>query len=144
MHEDPSVHTGTRVHPGIVKERNPIVVVILSLVTCGIYWIWWMYKITDELKEATHDESLKPGMDLLLNLVTCMMWGLYTEYRHAQKIHQVIVLADPNHKDQSQTVMILNIVTVVGAWLGGMTGICALIAQYIVQDEHNKLARMAG
>lgn len=132
------------VRPGIIKERNPIVVIILSMVTCGVYWFYWMYKITEELRDATGDETLKPGTDLLLGLVTCGMWGLYTEYRHVQKVHQAILPMDPGHKDQGQTVMILNIVTVAGAWLGGMTGICAIIAQYMVQDEHNKLANMYG
>jgi hypothetical protein len=135
--------TGVRYTPGIVRERSSIVVVILSMVTCGVYWFYWMYKITAEIRDATGDDTLNPGMDLLLNVITCSMWGLYTEYRHVQRVHNVLVHYDPHHKDQGQTIMILNIVAIAGAWLGGATGIAAIIATYMVQEEHNKLARVA-
>jgi len=135
--------TGVRYTPGIVKERSSIVVVLLSIVTCGVYWFYWMYAITVEIRDATGDDTLNPGMDLLLNIITCSLWGLYTEYRHVQRVHAVLVHYDPYHKDQGQTIMILNIVAIAGAWLGGATGIAAVIATYMVQEEHNKLARVA-
>lgn len=124
--------------PGTVMERSSVMVLVLGLVTCGIYLLYWLYKTSEELKNATDDASINPGMDLLLTLVTCGMWGLYLQYRNAQKIHQVLLTRDPNHKDQSQTVMIL---ILIGFAVGGVTGI---IATYLVQEEFNMLAKAAG
>jgi len=119
--------------PGMIQERSPLTVLLLSFVTCGIYAIYWLFKTSDELRLATQDESINPTTDLLLVLVTCGIWGIYVEYRNSQKIHQILSQTEPGRKDQSQTILILNI----AMYFVGVTG---LIATYILQEEMNQLA----
>ncbi len=37
---------------GVVgKLRSPVTVILLSIVTCGIYFLYWTYKVFEEMKE---------------------------------------------------------------------------------------------
>lgn len=120
--------------PGVVKERSGGMVVLLTIVTCGIYKLFWLYRTTDELRAATGDTSLNPGIDVLLTVVTCGLWGVFVEFRNVQKIHAVLASRDPGRKDQSQTVLILFLASfiVLVTWL---------VASYVVQEEFNALAK---
>lgn len=119
---------------GLVEERNSVAVMLLPIVTCGVYLYYWIYKTSEELRAQTGDTSINPGTDLLLTIVTCGLWGMFVEYRNVQKVHAVMLQYDPSHKDQSQTVLILNL----AAFVVGVTG---FIATYMVQEELNQLAR---
>ncbi len=55
----------------MVKERNIAVCIILSLVTCGIYMIYWFICLTDEANNASNSTGTSGGMAFLLSLVTC-------------------------------------------------------------------------
>lgn len=123
--------------PSAIKERNSAVVLLLALVTCGVYFFYWVYATSLELQQQTGDTSINPGLDLLLSLVTCGMWGIYTQYRNTQKVHACVVAYNPHHKDQSQTVLILNIASF-------FVGFTSFIAMYVVQEELNLLARSGG
>jgi hypothetical protein len=111
-----------------------VVVGVLSVVTCGLYYLWWMYTTDQELKEALQDNDINPGTDLLLTVVTCFMWSIYVEYRNAQKVHAALLSRDPYAKDHSDAVIMLN----VAGYVVGMTWI---VATYILQEEYNKLSR---
>jgi len=120
--------------PGTVRERNGGLVVFLTIITCFVYKLFWLYRTTDELRAATGDTALNPGIDVLLTIVTCGLWGVYVEFRNVQKIHAVLVTRYPGRKDQSQTVLILFLASLV-------VGVTWLVATFIVQEEFNALAR---
>lgn len=107
---------------------------LLSVLTCGIYYLYWLYATSSELRRALADDDIKPGIDLLLCILTCSVWGIYVEYRNAQKVHAALLSRAPHTKDQSDTILILNLASFV-------VGVTWLVATYIVQEELNKLAR---
>jgi hypothetical protein len=121
-------------NPRAIKERNAVVVLLLSLVTCGIYYLIWLYSTSSELKDALQDEEIKPGQDLLLTIVTCFLWSIYVEYRNAQKLHAALLSRDAYAKDQSEMVLILDLAAL-------FVGATWLVATYIVQEDLNKLSR---
>ncbi len=80
------------------EERNIAVAVILTLVTCGIYGIYWFIVMTNDVKEASGDDSIASGgLAFLLTLVTCGIYGFYWAYKmgelmkKAQEKHNVTV-----------------------------------------------------
>src|SRR5688572_16846562 len=105
-----------------IQERNSGMVILFSILTCGIYKWYWLYTTTEELRTATSDTSLNPGLDLVLLFVTCGLWGIFAEYRNAQKIHAALVRYEPNRKDQSTAVLLFAIFV-------------PFIAPYLVQEE---------
>ncbi len=121
-------------HPGVIQERSGLTVVLLSFVTCGIYYLYWMYTTDRELGEALDDPDIKPGQDLLLTFVTCGIWSIYVEYRNAQKVYSALRAHDPQATDNSQMILICNVAAL-------FVGATWLLATYVLQEQLNKLAR---
>ena len=65
-----------------MQERNIATSVILTIVTCGIYGIYWFITLTDETKAAANDTQLASGgVAFLLTLVTCGIYSIYWAYK---------------------------------------------------------------
>lgn len=70
-----------------MEKRNIAVCIILSIVTCGIYGIYWFVKLTDELKTLSNDEkSMGGGVSFLVTLITCGIYGWYWAYVRGQNV----------------------------------------------------------
>jgi len=66
-----------------MEKRDVAVAVILTIVTCGIYGIYWSYKIAEGF-DVTPTESrvtTTPGTTILLWIVTCGIYGYYCYYK---------------------------------------------------------------
>jgi hypothetical protein len=67
------------------EVRSPAMVVVLSIITCGIYAWYWLYKIGEELKNYLGDEGINPGMNLVLSII-CFPYYFYVLYQYSKKI----------------------------------------------------------
>lgn len=112
-------------------------VVVLTLVTCGVYYFYWQYVTTAELKTVSGREDLNPTLDLIISILCCGIYGIYVQYRNAQVVHEVITRAGQPHEDKSTMVLIMHV-------LNYFTGVTGLIALLMLQDEYNKIADMGG
>lgn len=69
-----------------IKERSIVTAIILSLVTCGIYAIYWFVSLTNEMNKASgHENDTTGGVAFLLNLVTCGIYSLFWAYKMGEK-----------------------------------------------------------
>lgn len=69
------------------EEKNIVLNIILSIITCGIYGIVWFIQMTDEAKEYSEDVNMQSGaMAFLLTLVTCGIYGIYWAYQMGKMI----------------------------------------------------------
>lgn len=121
--------------PGVIRERNSAMGIVLTIVTCGIYSLYWHYKVAEELRDAVGDTSISPALDVLLLLLTCGVFGIYLDYRNAQKIYELVRERDGSRKDQSQNVLLLGICAFVVA------GATWLVSMFLLQEELNALSR---
>lgn len=119
-------------NPHAIEERSSAMVIVLIFLTCGIYFFYWLYKTSSELRDALGDTSINPGTDLLIAIVTCGLWGIMIEHRNVQKIHQALLAVNPARQDPSSNILLFNVL----AFIVGFTN---LIAIYMVQEEFNKL-----
>lgn len=71
---------------GIMKKRDIALSLVLSIVTCGIYSIYWMIVLTDDIADASGDHSISGGMAFLLSLITCGIYSVYWAYKMGQNI----------------------------------------------------------
>ena len=46
-------------------KRNPLGVLGLTIITLGIYGLYWYYKVNEEIKRYTRDDTISPGRSLL-------------------------------------------------------------------------------
>ena len=77
-----------------IAPRNIAVCIILSIVTCGIYNLYWVYKINEELKQMSGTDGTDGGMVILLDIVTCGIYAWYWMYKMGEKVD--IIKGDPN------------------------------------------------
>ena len=66
-----------------MENRSVAVCVILSIVTCGIYSIFWMYKIAQGFYYTQTQERVNttPGVTVVLFFLTCGIYGYYCYYK---------------------------------------------------------------
>lgn len=72
----------------MIKERNIALCIIFSIITCGIYAIYWFICLTNEVNEAAGVEGTSGGMAFLLTLITCGIYGFYWAYKQGEKIEK--------------------------------------------------------
>jgi hypothetical protein len=65
MQGSPGQATGTAAFGLMMKRRNPVAVLLLPLITCGIYALVWYYKIQKEMGEFDRRRMVSPGTSLL-------------------------------------------------------------------------------
>lgn len=71
----------------MIQQRNIATCIILSLVTCGIYGIYWWVMITDESNAISPEYATASGVkSVLLTLVTCGIYYYYWAYKMGEKL----------------------------------------------------------
>ena len=73
----------------MIKERNIVVAIILSIVTCGIYGIIWFITLTDDTNTLAGSDGTTGAIAFLLTLVTCGIYGFYWAYKLGEKIDKI-------------------------------------------------------
>ena len=88
-----------------VKERNIVLWVVLSIVTCGICGIVWFIQMNTDIKTITKDEWFSGGKNFLLTIVTCGIWGMVWAYKTGK--------AEANYASKDNSVLYL-VLTIFG------------------------------
>ncbi len=111
----------------MVQERNIAVAIILSIVTCGIYGLYWFVCLTNDTNAVAEEEGTSGGLALVLTLVTCGIYGLYWAYKCGEKLDT----AKQKRGIPASNGGILYLILFI---FGG------IIAYALIQNELNKLA----
>lgn len=113
-----------------IVNRSIAVCIILSLVTCGIYGIYWLVCLVNDLNTASGDtNATSGGMVFLLTLVTCGIYGLYWLYKAGTQV-TVIQQRYSGRSDSSSGILYLIL---------GILGF-SIISYALIQSELNKVA----
>ncbi len=111
--------------PGIT-ERNIAVSLILSLVTCGIYSIYWMIMLNDEVNQLSGEQNATSGgMVFLFTLITCGIYGIYWAYKMGERCDRI------NKVDGNSNILYL-VISLLGF---GVVNYC------LMQDTINRTVR---
>lgn len=73
----------------MTTQRDIATCIILSLVTCGIYGLYWFVCLTDDanaIATSSDDVTASGGMSLLLVFVTCGLYQYYWAYKMGEKL----------------------------------------------------------
>jgi hypothetical protein len=68
------------------EVRNSVTVLLLVMFTCGIYAIYWMVQVMEEINKGLGREEFTPVKEILLSVVTCGAWGIYVQWRIAEAV----------------------------------------------------------
>ena len=97
--------------------REPGLVLLFSIITCGIYYAWWIYKVSQEVQEYLGESDLSPALEVVLWTLTCSIYGIYWYWKYGQKIVQMQTRAGLPAADNSVLYVILDILR-----LGSVSG----------------------
>ena len=70
----------------MVKERNIALCIVFTIISCGIYGIYWFICLTDETNNASNSTGTTGGIAFLLSLVTCGIYTFYWMYKQGEKL----------------------------------------------------------
>ncbi|WP_418666357.1 DUF4234 domain-containing protein [Allofournierella sp.] len=63
-------------------NKNIVVCILLTIVTCGIYGIYWFWCITETARTVNPAEwQVTGGMAILFSIITCGIYGIYWNYK---------------------------------------------------------------
>lgn len=69
-----------------MKHRSVGLCVVLTIITCGIYGIYWLYCLNEEIGEVTEKPGTTGGMVILFSIVTCGIYLIYWSYKMGEKL----------------------------------------------------------
>ncbi len=108
------------------EKRDPVMVLVFTLLTCGIYgWYWW-YTVADDMKNALRREDINPMMDIVLGFVTCGIYLIFLYYKYPQMMLEMQDRVRLPRNDISTVTLLLGI-------------FFPLAAIFIIQTELNKI-----
>ena len=113
----------------MIKERNIVVAILLSFLTCGIYGIYWFIVLTDDASRANEDPNFTGVKAFLFTLITCGIYGFYWNYKIGKEMYEANQKNGINSSDNSALYLIISIFGL------------SIITYCLVQSELNEIAR---
>lgn len=92
-----------------MSERNVALCVILTLITCGFYGIYWFIVMTNEVGTLSGDDSFSGVKYLLLGIITCGIWFIVWHYQIGKKIAEAQAIRGMRETDNSVLYVVLGL-----------------------------------
>lgn len=92
-----------------IANRDIVMTVILSIITCGIYGIYWFIVMTDDANVISDEQNASGGLAFLYTLLTCGIYGIYWNYKMGQKLFAAGQKYNKQINDNSILYLILSI-----------------------------------
>jgi hypothetical protein len=78
-------------------KRNPLGVLGLSFITIGIYFLYWYYKINDEVRRFEHDETISPTRSLMAMIfgwiiIVPPFIAMYNTAKHVRAVEERLAI----------------------------------------------------
>lgn len=74
-----------------MRHRSVGLCIVLTIITCGIYGIYWFICLNDSVNEVTYrpgDSVTTGGMAFLFGLLSCGIYYIYWNYKMGDKLDQ--------------------------------------------------------
>lgn len=68
------------------QVRNPVVQLILTYVTCGLYALYWLFVTVEEVNKGLGEERFNFIKEIALSILTCGIWGIWFQWRFAEAV----------------------------------------------------------
>lgn len=116
----------------MIKERSVAVALILTILTCGLYGLYWLVCLNDELNALSDNKNdTSGGVVLLLSLITCGIYSWYWLFKSGEKVDALKVKRGVPTSYSALLYLVLG--------LFGFT----IISYALIQDEINNNIRNA-
>jgi len=117
--------------------RDPALTLVLILLTCGIYYLYFIYVVSEETQEFLGERDTSPAVEVLLSVLTCGIYNVYWDYKIGKRVAEMCSRVGLPATDNSVLHLILDLVGV-----GGFGGL-GLINPILQQDSLNRIWKAA-
>lgn len=112
----------------MIRKRNIVTSVILSIITCGIYGIYWMAVLNDDVNRLCfRNEDPSGGVVVLLTIITCGIYGYYWYYQMGEKLDCYAEACGEKRQSRGFLYLLLSIIGF------------GIVSNALMQDSLNKL-----
>jgi len=120
--------------------RDPALTLVLILITCGLYYLYYIYVVSEETQEFLGERDMSPGVEVLLSVITCGLYNIYWDYKVGKRVAAMCGRVGLPITDNAVLYLILDLVG-----FGGFGGL-GLINPILQQDSLNRVwnAAMTG
>lgn len=118
---------------------------LLNIVTCGLYYIYWIYQTSLEIKIFSEREDLNPTLEILLGIITCGLYFKYWYYKYGKIVYKEMPLkvGMDNKEDKTLALVIIDIVIAL-MWFGSMMFRALLFAINYSSDSYESFIMILG
>lgn len=109
-----------------INKRDIATQIILTVITCGIYGLYWIAEITDDINNLREDYTTSGVTVVLLSILTCGLYLVYWNYDIGRKLYN---LGQENGKDINDNSIIYMILSIIKG---------DLINLILIQSDLNK------
>ncbi len=121
----------------IQTDRNIVMYILLSIITCGIYSYYFIYKMADDVNEMCKADGKKTSgllMFILLSFVTCGFYAYYWYYTLGNRLAENAPRYGLSFTENGTSVLLWCIVGLL------LCGIGPYVAMHILMKNTNALA----
>lgn len=121
----------------IDQNRSTLKWFLLTLVTCGIYDLYFIYKLAQDVNITCNGDGKEtPGLAsyFLLSLVTCGIYSYYWYYKLGDRMHDNAPRYNLNFSESGSTILLFLLINLVSGGVG------TILATYFIIKNMNSLA----
>lgn len=111
---------------------------LLNILTCGLFYYYWIYKTTKEIKDFTGKEDINPLIEVLLGFFTCGLYFKYWYYKYGKVVYKEMPnqIGMDNTEDKTVMIVLIDIVIFIALFLNIIFSaiIFAISVNYIDND----------
>lgn len=126
-----SINDGVKVsenYPLVIK-RDIVTCIIFSILTCGIYGIYWFITMTNDSNSLVEEKTASGATAFLYSLITCGIYGIYWNYKMGKKMHEAGLKYGKNIDDNSILYLFLSIIAL------------GIVSNCLIQSDLNKFSQ---
>ncbi len=117
----------------MIEKRDIAINIILTIVTCGIYGIYWFIVLTDDVKIVSKDDKMPSGgLAFVFTLISCGIYGIYWAYKMGELMKTAQEQNSVEVKDNAVLYLILQ--------LFGL----GIVNYALIQSDLNVIAEKGG
>ncbi len=113
----------------MILKKSIGLYIFLSIITCGLFALYWLVSMANDLNEVSGEQGTAGGVVLLLTIITCGIYGWYWLYMAGQKIR--IAQTKRNFPYVTDSSVIYIVLAVVGL---------SIVSYALIQNELNKIS----
>lgn len=120
----------------MVTKQEFVKVLLFSILTCGIYYYYWIYKTTEGINTMAGEDGnrTEPTTVILLTIVTCGIYFIYWLYCQGNRMHAI---ANANGIQTTENGTTYLMWYIIGAFI---CGVCSWIGIFLFIKQYNLIA----